>query len=133
MKRGKWKKYLIIAGIAIVVIIIAIVGVRKIMNNNTKESSINKKINNELDYLGTTTLSMINSLNNLNLEDVGKVIMQTVHREMHQKMKRKIIARPQIHNSKKTRVLIQKQTKQVVQEPIRKIQRASRLKTTLYY
>ena len=73
MKRGKWKKYLIIAGIAIVVIIIAIVGVRKIMNNNTKESSINKKINNELDYLGTTTLSMINSLNNLNLEDVVKV------------------------------------------------------------
>ena len=43
MKRGKWKKYLIIAGIAIVVIIIAIVGMRKIMNNNTKESSINKK------------------------------------------------------------------------------------------
>ena len=73
MKRGKWKKYLIIAGIAIVVIIIAIVGIRKIMNNNTKESSINKKINNELDYLGTTTLSMINSLNNLNLEDVVKV------------------------------------------------------------
>lgn len=73
MKRGKWKKYLIIAGIAIVVIIIAIVGMRKIMNNNTKESSINKKINNELDYLGTTTLSMINSLNNLNLEDVVKV------------------------------------------------------------
>ena len=73
MKKGKWKKYLIIAGIAIVVIIIAIVGIRKIMNNNTKESSINKKINNELDYLGTTTLSMINSLNNLNLEDVVKV------------------------------------------------------------
>lgn len=73
MKRGKWKKYLIIAGIAIVVIIIAIVGMRKIMNNNIKESSINKKINNELDYLGTTTLSMINSLNNLNLEDVVKV------------------------------------------------------------
>ena len=73
MKRGKWKKYLIIAGIAIVVIIIAIIGMRKIMNNNTKESSINKKINNELDYLGTTTLSMINSLNNLNLEDVVKV------------------------------------------------------------
>ncbi len=73
MKRGKWKKYLIIAGIAIVVIIIAIVGIRKIMNNNKKESSINKKINNELDYLGTTTLSMINSLNNLNLEDVVKV------------------------------------------------------------
>ena len=73
MKRGKWKKYLIIAGIAIVVIIIAIVGMRKIMNNNTKESSINKKRNNELDYLGTTTLSMINSLNNLNLEDVVKV------------------------------------------------------------
>ena len=73
MKREKWKKYLIIAGIAIVVIIIAIVGMRKIMNNNTKESSINKKINNELDYLGTTTLSMINSLNNLNLEDVVKV------------------------------------------------------------
>lgn len=73
MKRGKWKKYLIIAGIAIVVIIIAIVGMRKIMNNNKKESSINKKINNELDYLGTTTLSMINSLNNLNLEDVVKV------------------------------------------------------------
>ena len=73
MKRGKWKKYLIITGIAIVVIIIAIVGMRKIMNNNTKESSINKKINNELDYLGTTTLSMINSLNNLNLEDVVKV------------------------------------------------------------
>ena len=73
MKRGKWKKYLIIAGIAIVVIIIAIVGMRKIMNNNTKESSINKKINNELDFLGTTTLSMINSLNNLNLEDVVKV------------------------------------------------------------
>lgn len=73
MKRIKWKKYLIIAGIAIVVIIIAIVGMRKIMNNNTKESSINKKINNELDYLGTTTLSMINSLNNLNLEDVVKV------------------------------------------------------------
>ncbi len=73
MKRGKWKKYLIIAGIAIVVIIIAIVGIIKIMNNNTKESSINKKINNELDYLGTTTLSMINSLNNLNLEDVVKV------------------------------------------------------------
>lgn len=73
MKKGKWKKYLIIAGIAIVVIIIAIVGMRKIMNNNTKESSINKKINNELDYLGTTTLSMINSLNNLNLEDVVKV------------------------------------------------------------
>lgn len=73
MKRGKWKKYLIIAGIAIVVIIIVIVGVREIMNNNTKESSINKKINNELDYLGTTTLSMINSLNNLNLEDVVKV------------------------------------------------------------
>ncbi len=73
MKRVKWKKYLIIAGIAIVVIIIAIVGMRKIMNNNTKESSINKKINNELDYLGTTTLSMINSLNNLNLEDVVKV------------------------------------------------------------
>ena len=73
MKRGKWKKYLIIAGIAIVVIIIAIVGMRKIMNNNTKESSINKKINNELDYLGPTTLSMINSLNNLNLEDVVKV------------------------------------------------------------
>ena len=73
MKRGKWKKYLIIAGIAIVVIIIAIVGIRKIMNNNTKESSINKKINNELDYLGTTALSMINSLNNLNLEDVVKV------------------------------------------------------------
>lgn len=73
MKRGKWKKYLIIAGIAIVVIIIAIVGIRKIMNNNTKESSINKKINNELDYLGTTTLSMINSFNNLNLEDVVKV------------------------------------------------------------
>lgn len=73
MKRGKWKKYLIIAGIAIVVIIIAIVGMRKIMNNNKKESSINKKINNELDYLGTTTLSMINRLNNLNLEDVVKV------------------------------------------------------------
>lgn len=73
MKRGKWKKYLIIAGIAIVVIIVVIVGVREIMNNNTKESSINKKINNELDYLGTTTLSMINSLNNLNLEDVVKV------------------------------------------------------------
>ena len=73
MKRGKWKKYLIIAGIEIVVIIIAIIGMRKIMNNNTKESSINKKINNELDYLGTTTLSMINSLNNLNLEDVVKV------------------------------------------------------------
>lgn len=73
MKRGKWKKYLIIAGIAIVVIIIVIVEVRKIMNNNAKESSINKKINNELDYLGTTTLSMINSLNNLNLEDVVKV------------------------------------------------------------
>ena len=73
MKRGKWKKYLIIAGIAIVVIIIVIVEVRKIINNNTKESSINKKINNELDYLGTTTLSMINSLNNLNLEDVVKV------------------------------------------------------------
>lgn len=73
MKRGKWKKYLIIAGIAIVVIIVTIVVVRKIMNNNTKESSINKKINNELDYLGTTTLSMINSLNNLNLEDVVKV------------------------------------------------------------
>ncbi len=73
MKRGKWKKYLIIAGTAIVVIIVTIVVVRKIMNNNTKESSINKKINNELDYLGTTTLSMINSLNNLNLEDVVKV------------------------------------------------------------
>ena len=63
----------IFAGSAIVVIIIAIIGMRKIMNNNTKESSINKKINNELDYLGTTTLSMINSLNNLNLEDVVKV------------------------------------------------------------
>lgn len=73
MKRGKWKKYLIIAGTTIVVIIIVIVGIREIMNNNTKESSINKKINNELDYLGTTTLSMINSLNNLNLEDVVKV------------------------------------------------------------
>jgi len=73
MKRGKWKKYLIIAGTAIVVIIVTIVVVRKIINNNTKESSINKKINNELDYLGTTTLSMINSLNNLNLEDVVKV------------------------------------------------------------
>ena len=62
-------------------------------------------------------------------EEKTSKIMQTVHREMREK----IIARHQIHNSKKTRVLIQKQMKQVVQEPIRRIQKASHLMTTLYY
>ena len=64
MKDKKWLKYLIIAFGVIAIITIGII--LTINANKPKVSDFNEKIKHELEYLDTTTLYMINDLNNLN-------------------------------------------------------------------
>lgn len=64
MKDKKWLKYLIIAFGVIVIITIGII--LTINANKPKVSDFNEKIKHELEYLDTSTLYMINDLNNLN-------------------------------------------------------------------
>ena len=64
MKKHSWIKYLIIS--FIIVVIITVVMIFLYQNTTAKSLDINDKITDELTYLDTTLISMLNGLSNLN-------------------------------------------------------------------
>lgn len=64
MKNHSWIKYLIIS--FIIVVIITVVMIFLYQNTTAKSLDINDKITDELTYLDTTLISMLNGLSNLN-------------------------------------------------------------------
>ena len=64
MKKHSWIKYLIIS--FIIVVIITVVMIFLYQNTTAKSLDINDKISDELTYLDTTLISMLNGLSNLN-------------------------------------------------------------------
>lgn len=71
MKNKKWIKYLFFTIIILAIIIIALVFIFNKSNNKT--SSIQEKLKDEFKYLDDTTLSMVNSLNNLSTSNLVKI------------------------------------------------------------
>ena len=64
MKKYSWIKYLIISFIIVVIITIAMIFLYQ--KTTAKSLDINDKITDELTYLDTTLISMLNGLSNLN-------------------------------------------------------------------
>lgn len=64
MKKHSWIKYLIIS--FIIVVIITVVMIFLYQNTTANSLDINDKITDELTYLDTTLVSMLNGLSNLN-------------------------------------------------------------------
>ena len=82
MKNKKWIKYSILTIIILAIIIATIVLLYKKLNNKTV--SLEQKIKDEFEYLDSTTLTMINSLNNLyspNLVEIQRTISNTTSQQ----------------------------------------------------
>lgn len=64
MKKHLWIKYLIVSVIIVIIITIAMISLYQ--NTTAKSLDINDKISDELTYVDTTLVSMLNGLSNLN-------------------------------------------------------------------
>lgn len=64
MKKHLWIKYLIVSVIIVIIITIAMIFLYQ--NTSAKSLDINDKISDELTYVDTTLVSMLNGLSNLN-------------------------------------------------------------------
>lgn len=76
MKNKNWLIYIVVGIILIAIISAIIIIIRNGLNDTTE--SLSKKIEDELEYLDKTTITMINQLNNLKTEDEIQIIRTSV-------------------------------------------------------